>query len=226
MYPIHPCKWGIEARDFYKPELQNTDSFYNHVKSQGRQLIDMGSDHEDKKTIQAAIEHTRNFQNAVDVGCRDGLYTRYLMRHFHHCFAFDYRYHQYFAANVDTQSLRVTSFRCALGATTGQIRASGRGDIRSKKINPNWSPLLGGKEINVYTLDQFCLEDVGLLKVDVDGMDEDVLRGSRQLIRSYKPVIIVEQEQHSTHDAIAYLQREFDYKIKFQDKNKRNTVFA
>jgi hypothetical protein len=62
--------------------------------------------------------------------------------------------------------------------------------------------------------------------VDVDGMDEDVLRGSQQLIRSYKPVIIVEQEQHSTHDAIAYLQREFDYKIKFQDKNKRNTVLA
>ena len=216
MYPLQPQKWQIEHREYHRHDLQDTDKFFNFVKHKGVILSDHGPDNSRSICVQEAMKYVRQNQNAIDVGCRDGEYTRYLTRHFQHCFTFDYRYRLHFSFNVNTNM--VTHFTCALGERPGSIKASGRGNIRAKKIDGGWKPGDGGVLVEIYNLDQFDLRDVGLLKVDVDGMDEEVLRGAHGLIRDCKPVIIVEQESDSTHNAIGYLTTEFGYEIKFKTR--------
>ncbi len=214
MYPLQPHKWQMEHRDYYKHDLQHTDQFYGFVKNKEIMLTDHGDHNSRKLCVAEAMRYVKHARHAIDVGCRDGEYTRYLARHFQHCYTFDYRYRLHFAFNVNTNM--VTHFTCALGESPEKIKASGRGNIRAKKIDPQWLPGESGKTIDVYTLDQFDFRDVGLLKVDVDGMDEEVLRGAQGLIREYRPVIIVEQQADSTHDAVGYLIAEFGYEIKFK----------
>ncbi len=214
MYPIKPREWEGERNEYYKPELQHTDLFYSFVKNKEIMLEDHGDQNSRKLCVAEAMRYVNHTQYAIDVGCRDGEYTRYLTRYFPHCYAFDYRYRIHFAHNVDTT--RVTQFECALGERPSTIKASGRGNIRAKKIDREWLPGEGGRLINVYNLDQFDFKDVGLLKVDVDGMDEEVLRGANRLIQDCHPVIIVEQQVDSTHDAVGYLIAEFGYEIKFK----------
>lgn len=213
MYPIKPREWNGE-RNYYRPDLQKTDQFYSFIKNKEIMLEDHGDQNSRKLCVTEAMRYVNHNQHAIDVGCRDGEYTRYLTRYFTHCYAFDYRYRIHFAHNVDTT--RVTHFECALGEQPGTIKASGRGNIRAKKIDREWLPGEGGRAVAIYRLDEFGFRDVGLLKVDVDGMDEEVLRGAPGLIRNYKPVIIVEQQADSTHNAVGYLIAEFGYEIKFK----------
>ena len=222
MYPIKPFKWAKRLLPWslrnipntHLLEIQQSDKFYSYVKNKEILLEDHGNQNSRKLCVAEAMRYVNDTQYAIDVGCRDGEYTRYLTRHFTHCYAFDYRYRPYFLYNVDNK--KVTHFECALGEQPSTIKASGRGNIRAKKIDREWLPVEGGRVINIYNLDQFGFQNVGLLKVDVDGMDEEVLRGAYGLIRKYKPVIIVEQQTDSTHDALGYLKAEFGYEIKFK----------
>jgi FkbM family methyltransferase len=50
-------------------------------------------------------------------------------------------------------------------------------------------------EVPVRTLDSYALEGVGILKVDVEGHEESVLRGAIKLLSREKPNIVVEVEE-------------------------------
>ena len=51
-------------------------------------------------------------------------------------------------------------------------------------------------EVSVTTLDQFCkrkyIEEIHLIKMDVEGMELDVLLGGIDCIKKYKPIIVME----------------------------------
>jgi FkbM family methyltransferase len=50
-------------------------------------------------------------------------------------------------------------------------------------------------EVPVRTLDSYALDGVGILKVDVEGHEESVLRGAIKLLSREKPNIVVEVEE-------------------------------
>ena len=50
----------------------------------------------------------------------------------------------------------------------------------------------GGDRVELRTLDSFGFRNVSVLKIDVEGHEDSVLRGARKTIRENKPVIIVE----------------------------------
>ena len=64
------------------------------------------------------------------------------------------------------------------------------------------------------TLDTFVessnLEQCDLLKIDVDGIELDILEGAIQLIKNFKPIVIIE-----TNENIRILEfiKKFDYTI-------------
>jgi FkbM family methyltransferase len=55
--------------------------------------------------------------------------------------------------------------------------------------------LLTSMEVPVRTLDSYALDGVGILKVDVEGHEESVLRGAIKLLSRDKPNIVVEVEE-------------------------------
>jgi FkbM family methyltransferase len=49
-----------------------------------------------------------------------------------------------------------------------------------------------GREIEVRTLDSYAIEDVSLLKIDVEGGELNLLAGAKELISKQRPVILIE----------------------------------
>ena len=138
--------------------------------------------HHCKRTFQISLPFIRRMRTAVDIGCRVGEYSRYLQNHFARTYAFDPNLWKGFSSNVDLS--KVTHFNCALGDETGTIEMHG-GTHR----------LVEGKmkTVPVHRLDDFELEDVDYIKIDVEGFERKVLMGGAKTVEKYRPLIVIEQ---------------------------------
>lgn len=83
-------------------------------------------------------------------------------------------------------SLDVSVFPIGVGASTTELQHQGKGRLRL----PSESHL--GTIIEVKPLDDLDLRAVSLIKIDVEGMEADVLRGARRTISRDRPVIYAE----------------------------------
>jgi len=54
---------------------------------------------------------------------------------------------------------------------------------------------LGGVRVKMRTLDSFHFDNVGLLKIDAEGSEPMILWGARELIRSWRPIILFERNE-------------------------------
>jgi FkbM family methyltransferase len=95
--------------------------------------------------------------------------------------------------------------------------------------NPNWgqSSILrqignNTEFISTVTLDEFCaerkLEELSLIKIDVEGAEHLVLKGSQNVLHKYRPVVIFEGNDESLHEASAIL-RACNYNIEKLHRN-------
>jgi two-component system osmolarity sensor histidine kinase EnvZ len=82
-----------------------------------------------------------------------------------------------------------------------QAVGAGRGSVRIPQLVPvaanNFGALpatghASGDEVDLVTIDSFGLESCRLIKIDVEGMEADVIRGGRGTISRLRPVLFVE----------------------------------
>jgi FkbM family methyltransferase len=68
--------------------------------------------------------------------------------------------------------------------------------------------------VRMATLDEFAFDDVGFIKIDVEGADMDVVEGGRRTIERCRPTMVIELIA-VTHDdplgCVARIEREFGY---------------
>ncbi len=104
--------------------------------------------------------------------------------------------------NIELNALdeRVRVEDCALGTKAGFARAVDKGRF----VEAPWKTMAtslepGAEGVQLRSLDSFELQDVAVLKADVEGMEADVLRGGRATIERDKPVIYAESwsKRHS-----------------------------
>lgn len=154
------------------------------------------------------------FRTAVDVGAHVGLWAYNLAHAFDHVHAFEpvAAHRECFEANVTMPN--VTLHACALGSEQGMI------SIKSEHGSSGNSIVNGAGDIPMLRLDEFNLENVDLIKVDVEGFEQNVLIGGEQTIRKWKPTIIVEQKRDMSlrfgipkMGAVAYLEKGFGYRV-------------
>lgn len=183
--------WSGKDGRKYNPKYKHTDVFYSDVKMNKKiQLIDHGPENVYRLLYTKALEYVDTKINAVDVGCRDGEFSRYLTWTFDHVYCFDYRKRINFAMNLDVSCNKITHYTCALGDSIKFEYASGRGNFRSTTVDARWQ---NKEKRKIFPLDHFDFTDVNLIKVDVDGMDGEVIKGATETIKKYKPVIIIEE---------------------------------
>ena len=138
--------------------------------------------HHCKETFYISLPFVKRFGNAIDIGCRDGEYARYLQKYFSHVYCFDPRFRKFFPFNVDLS--KVTHFTCALGDEDCKIEMSGG---THKYVEGRMATM------PCFRLDEFEFDDVTYIKIDVEGFEKKVLIGAEKLIETFKPLIVIEQ---------------------------------
>jgi FkbM family methyltransferase len=70
-----------------------------------------------------------------------------------------------------------------------------------------------GRVVKVRTLDSFNLQNVTMIKIDVEGMEPAVLRGGEKTIRRDRPVIYAETWGPEEHTAISAVLNPWGYQV-------------
>ena len=134
----------------------------------------------------------KNNQNSIDIGANLGLFTFFMSRASKHVFAFEPNPYplENLKGLVDSN---VTVLPIALGNNDGPVEikiphhrkgwSSNGASLASKEIND-------GKIINIQCrkLDSLNIENIGLIKIDVEGFEIEVIRGAKDTILKNKPI--------------------------------------
>ena len=141
-----------------------------------------------RKEVNECLPFVRSKNHAIDVGARHGCFTRALFDEgFKKVTSFELVSHfrEAFLKNVDTRN--VDFFNTGLYDKKTRIKFEGRAGKGIAGVNVNDGKL-------VYSLDCFDFTELDLLKIDVDGCERQILRGAKNLIKKFKPVVHIETE--------------------------------
>ena len=135
--------------------------------------------------------------NAVDIGANIGSHTIVMSRFAKtvHAFEPQKKIYKILNDNVrDNHCLNVKSYNLGLSNRKGITYLE---KLENKPSNLGAVSIVNGSEkkgemINTITLDDLKLENVSLIKIDVEGHEYEVLQGARNTISRCKPVIIFE----------------------------------
>jgi FkbM family methyltransferase len=123
---------------------------------------------------------------------------------------------QTLCANVALNSIEnVDCFWAAVGSQDGAVTVP---DLDPRQeFNFGGVTLVGvqtGRAVPCFALDRFvALPKVNLVKIDVEGMEADVLRGSEQLLKKFKPILYVENDRIGKSQALMQLIASFGYRM-------------
>ena len=135
---------------------------------------------------------------SIDVGANLGLFTFYLQKYSKYVYAFEPNpYPLRNLKNLVSENTEVIPI--AIGNKNGYL------DLFIPKNKKGWSSngaSLKETELNFgikhsvvsRTLDSLEIENVGLIKIDVEGFEKQVLEGASRTITDFKPNLIIENE--------------------------------
>lgn len=121
---------------------------------------------------------------------------------------------QMLCANLALNGIENTDAQClAIGAAPGEITVP-RVDYRN---NNNFGGIaLGtgdGDTVDMIALDNLLLPACHMIKIDVEGMEKQVLEGARNTITRFKPILYVEDDRPENHAELIATLMDLDYRM-------------
>ena len=171
----------------FKPDLyeDNGDLVYSH------NGLDQNQIHKHYAYMKDFFPKTQG-RTAIDVGCRFGEYTHYLLKHFDSVKCFEPRRQTlvgHFNKNIPKD--RVQVWNCGIGDKQEFVNMNGGAVHKDNTVEIKPSKYRTG--VPVYPLDSFEFDSVDFVKVDVEGYELKVLQGALKTIEKYKPMVVIEQ---------------------------------
>ena len=117
------------------------------------------------------------------------------------------------------EQFQVRAYGVAAGSSVGRTKVPPidyrrDGNFGGVSLSDAGSDAGGGEEVQVVTLDSFAtLPSLRLLKIDVEGMEVEVLRGARQTIARHRPILYVENDRRQHSARLIGLLQTFDYEL-------------
>lgn len=148
-----------------------------------------------RDTAVAACEQKRI---CIDIGANVGLWSCDLVKHFDQVIAFEpvQEFIDCFEKNVIATNY--TMHRMALGRTESFVNMNiVQGNTGHSHINKE---SFGQGTIPLKTLDSFNFTNVDMIKIDVEGFEEEILAGAMETIKLNKPILVIEQQKHEYQD--------------------------
>lgn len=148
-----------------------------------------------------AYKYVTDFNLCIDVGANVGLWAVPLTKKFNKVIAFEPMPQVLECLKLNVKDLPVEINEFALSNVAGNI------DMVYNSENTGSSYVVENSAGNVTlkTLDELDLPKFGLLKVDCERHDLQVLQGAEKTVLKYKPIIVVEQHPDTDYCAGKYL---------------------
>jgi FkbM family methyltransferase len=146
----------------------------------------------------AAVAACEQKRICIDIGANVGLWSCDLVKHFDQVIAFEpvQEFIDCFEKNV--VATNYTMHRMALGRTESFINMNiVQGNTGHSHINKE---SFGQGSIPLKTLDSFNFTNVDMIKIDVEGFEEEILAGAMETIKLNKPILVIEQQKHEYQD--------------------------
>ncbi len=189
-----PCRYGLMLFNQY-------DSYI------GRSLDLYGEYCEDEVRVFSQI--VRPGMTVVEVGANIGSHTLFLARQAGpqgRVYAYEPQriVFQTLCANMAINSIpNVHAFQLALGDAPGSVLIPPINYTQENNFGGlslgNWE---AGEEVAVTTLDSFHLAQCHFIKIDVEGMEQQVLAGAVETIHRHRPILYVENDKVEKSDAL------------------------
>jgi FkbM family methyltransferase len=161
----------------------------------------------------------RSGMTVVEVGANIGAHTLSIARHVGpqgRVLAFEpqRKVFQILCANLALNGIeQVEAHWAAVGDESGHIRVP---DLDSTKRNNFGGLSIGrgeaGDEVRLLTLDSLGLQNCHLLKIDVEGMEANVLRGAAKTIQRHSPMIYAENDRKDQSATLIEILFGMDYR--------------
>ena len=155
---------------------------------------------------------------SIDVGAHLGTYTYYMIKNSKRSWAFEPN--PQFFENLKSLSPNLIVKQIALSDQNGEAflripaKALGRGTIEKDNTLEEFENI-DFISVEQKKLDDYELETVGLIKIDVEGHELSVLNGAKNLLIRDKPALLIEAEERHKRNAVIKVRKfleELDYK--------------
>lgn len=174
--------------------------------------------HYDEPELGALARIVPTGLTAVDVGAADGVYTWYLSRLASFCVAFEANPES--ANRIRRRVPSATVYAVALSDGEGEtclripvvkgVPLEGWATIEAEnRFGPLDSQDVRSRPVALRTLDSYVLQNVGFIKIDVEGHELAVLRGAADTIHRWRPTILIEVEDRHRAGAVESVQTWF-----------------
>lgn len=149
--------------------------YHNHIRNAMKELID---------------NNIIKNRSMIQAGGNSGLYPILLTEFFSTIITFEPNSKNFHCLVNNCQSPNVIKFNCALGSKNGRIRSIEINDSNfgMSKVEEVTSE----SYIPMVTIDGFGFTDVGIIFLDVESYELEVLKGAEKTLETSKPVVIVE----------------------------------
>lgn len=148
-----------------------------------------------------AYKYVTDFNIAVDVGANVGLWAKPLTQKFNRVIAYEPLEQVYSCLEKNVNQAKVDINKFALGSTNNKV------DMVYDHINTGGSYVseVGTGTIDIKRMDDLDLPKFGLLKIDCERHELEVLKGAMDTILKYKPIIVCEQQADTDECAGLFL---------------------
>ena len=150
--------------------------------------------------LEMALKLCKNRVCAIDIGAHVGLWSRTLAREFETVIAFEPvpEHQECFKRNLNnpTRKSRVVLHPFALGVEHREIFIDTIPDNSGNARVSQIGSIAQSVKVKMHRLDDyiFAAHGVNFIKIDVEGWELDVIKGGKDTILRYKPVMVVEQK--------------------------------
>jgi len=148
-----------------------------------------------------AYKYVTDFDIAIDVGANVGLWAKPLTEKFKRVIAFEPLEQVYSCLETNVQDLNVEIHKHALGNVNDNVEMI----YDSENTGGSFVSQVGTGDIIIKRMDDLNLPKFGLLKIDCERHELEVLKGSMDTILKYKPIIVCEQQADTDECAGLFL---------------------
>ena len=174
----------------------------NHFERLIAKRISKGGPAEYQDDVRAeAYKYVTDLNIAVDVGANVGLWAKPLTKKFNHVIAFEPLEQVYSCLERNVQGLNIEIHKHALGSVNDKVDMV----FDAENTGGSYVSEVGQGSIDIKRLDDLNLPKFGLLKIDCERHELEVLKGAMDTILKYKPIIVCEQQADTDECAGLFL---------------------